>query len=131
MLLSIVILNFNTAPLTIQCIRSIKRHCTIPASDYEIIIVDNHSREEDVEKLTRECQGIPDSQSAHLPGSDALTTAAATPLHILLIISKLNTIRWRKHVGGQSGTRQIHVILEQRCPFDGRLHKTIMRYAGG
>ena len=68
MLLSIVILNFNTAPLTIQCIRSIKRHCTIPASDYEIIIVDNHSREEDVEKLTRECQGIPDSQSAHLPG---------------------------------------------------------------
>lgn len=132
MLLSIVILNFNTAPLTIQCIRSIKRHCTIPASDYEIIIVDNHSREEDVEKLTRECQGIPDSQSAHLPGSDALTTAAATPpLHILLIISKLNTIRWRKHVGGQSGTRQIHIILEQRCPFDGRLHKTIMRYAGG
>lgn len=92
MLLSIVILNFNTAPLTIQCIRSIKRHCTIPASDYEIIIVDNHSREEDVEKLTRECQGIPDSQSAHLPGSDALTTAAVTPPpHILLIISKLNT----------------------------------------
>lgn len=53
MLLSIVILTFNTAPLTIQCIRSIKRHCTIPASDYEIIIVDNHSREEDVEKLAR------------------------------------------------------------------------------
>lgn len=89
MLLSIVILNFNTAPLTIQCIRSIKRHCTIPASDYEIIIVDNHSREEDVEKLTRECQGIPYSQSAHLPGSDALTTTAVTP-YILFIISKLN-----------------------------------------
>ncbi|MEI3590123.1 MAG: glycosyltransferase [Alistipes ihumii] len=87
MLLSIVILNFNTAPLTIQCIRSIKRHCTIPASDYEIIIVDNHSREEDVEKLTRECQGIPDSQSAHLPGSDALTTAAATPPRIFYSLS--------------------------------------------
>ena len=79
MLLSIVILNFNTAPLTIQCIRSIKRHCTSPASDYEIIIVDNHSREEDVEKLTRDCQGIPDSQSAHLPGSDALRQQLPPP----------------------------------------------------
>ena len=132
MLLSIVILNFNTAPLTIQCIRSIKRHCTIPASDYEIIIVDNHSREEDVEKLTRECQGIPDSQSAHLPGSDALTTAAATPPAYFTHYQQIkHRIRWRKHVGGQSGTRQIHIILEQRCPFDGRLHKTIMRYGGG
>lgn len=87
MLLSIVILTFNTAPLTIQCIRSIKRHCTIPASDYEIIIVDNHSREEDVEKLTRECQGIPVFTERAPAGSDALTTTAAPPPRIFYSLS--------------------------------------------
>jgi GT2 family glycosyltransferase len=49
-LCSIVILNHNAAHATLRCLRSI--HRTTDFSDVEIIVVDNGSSKDDVEKLT-------------------------------------------------------------------------------
>lgn len=48
---SIVILNYNTPSLTINCIESIKENT--PFGDYEIIVVDNASKDDSVELLKR------------------------------------------------------------------------------
>lgn len=48
-MVSFIILNFNCSELTLKCVRSIIRH--IPR-DYEIIVVDNNSSEEDKAQLS-------------------------------------------------------------------------------
>ncbi|SDY06371.1 glycosyltransferase family 2 protein [Flavobacterium degerlachei] len=47
---SIIIINFNTAPLTIQAIKSIEKH-VISLENFEIIIVDNSSENSDYLEL--------------------------------------------------------------------------------
>jgi GT2 family glycosyltransferase len=42
--LSIIIPTYNTAPLTVRCIQTVLRHP--PSDSFEIIVVDNHSRDE-------------------------------------------------------------------------------------
>lgn len=61
---SIVILNYNTPSLTIDCIESIKEH-TYPGA-YEIILVDNASRDDSVELF----QNIPPEYNVRLIISD-------------------------------------------------------------
>ena len=49
MLVSFIILNYNSSTLTINCVTSIRRHI-LPES-YEIIVVDNRSRQEEQDRL--------------------------------------------------------------------------------
>ncbi|HEY5570953.1 MAG TPA: glycosyltransferase family 2 protein [Bacteroidales bacterium] len=49
MQLSIVILNYNTAPLALRCLATIRQY--LLESTYELIVIDNNSREEDYEIL--------------------------------------------------------------------------------
>jgi GT2 family glycosyltransferase len=49
MLVSIIIINFNTFELTCQCLESIKDH--VRDVPYEVVLVDNASREKDPEKF--------------------------------------------------------------------------------
>ncbi len=49
---AIIILNYNSSEETIECIKSLKKVDT-QNSDLKIIVVDNHSREEEVEKLKK------------------------------------------------------------------------------
>jgi GT2 family glycosyltransferase len=48
--LSFILLNFNNADYTVPCIRSIKETVTVP---YEIIVVDNASSDDSLEKLSQ------------------------------------------------------------------------------
>ena len=48
---SFIILNYNSATETINCVNSIFKH--YPKTDYEIIIVDNCSKEEDFQLLKK------------------------------------------------------------------------------
>lgn len=50
-MVSFIILNYNTADLTLDCIRSIREH--IKLKDYEIIVSNNASRPDDVVQLRR------------------------------------------------------------------------------
>jgi GT2 family glycosyltransferase len=51
--LSIVILNYNTADLTINCINSIKEQYNkeLENGDFQIVLVDNNSLDDSLEKL--------------------------------------------------------------------------------
>lgn len=51
---SIIILNYNTSALCLQCVESIRSH--IPGNTYELIIVDNHSNPEETDFLRRNVQ---------------------------------------------------------------------------
>lgn len=51
-MISIIIVNYNTPDLTISCIKSIIEHVRI---DFEIIVVDNHSCDDSIEKLKSNC----------------------------------------------------------------------------
>ncbi len=59
MQLSIIILNYNTSQLALRCIETIRQY--LPQNFYELIVIDNYSREEDYKRLE---QGI---------GSDKVT----------------------------------------------------------
>lgn len=52
--LSFILLNYNNADYTIPCIESIKRILRVP---HEIIVVDNGSTDDSVERLSR-CEGV-------------------------------------------------------------------------
>ena len=45
--ITIAVLNYNSDEYTIKCIASIKEHTKLPASDFEIVILDNGSKEFD------------------------------------------------------------------------------------
>ena len=51
-MVSIIILNYNSASYTLNCVESIHRH--IPKNLFEIIVVDNNSNDEDKKKLRNE-----------------------------------------------------------------------------
>lgn len=48
---SIVIVNFNTADITCECIESVVKHTK--GVDYEIIVIDNNSRDDSLKKLKK------------------------------------------------------------------------------
>ncbi len=50
--LSIIIVSFNTRDLTLECIRSVVR--TVKKSSYEIIVVDNDSKDDSVREIRKE-----------------------------------------------------------------------------
>lgn len=50
--LSIIIVNWNTKELTVQCLRSIVDNLSAPALHYEIIVVDNASSDSSVEAIS-------------------------------------------------------------------------------
>lgn len=52
---SIVIVNFNSANYSIECIRSVKEQTSV---SYEIIVVDNASTDDSVDVIRRNCKGI-------------------------------------------------------------------------
>lgn len=56
MQLSIVIINYNTFRLTVNCIQSIQK--TVTGLSYEIILIDNASVECDPDNFLKECSGI-------------------------------------------------------------------------
>lgn len=56
MLVSVIIINYNTYSITAQCIRSVIRHTR--GVDYEIILVDNASTERDPEDFLKEFPSI-------------------------------------------------------------------------
>lgn len=53
---SILILNYNTCRLTMDCIRSVYESDT--SFSYEIILIDNNSHDDSVEKISREFPGV-------------------------------------------------------------------------
>lgn len=55
MKVSIIILNYNTSRLTLNCINSIRKY--LPNDIYEIIVVDNTSQETDYQYLTKNLSG--------------------------------------------------------------------------
>ena len=52
MLFSVIILNYKTSRLTAQCLRSLFSNCA--RRDYEVIVVDNNSQDNSLEKLQGE-----------------------------------------------------------------------------
>lgn len=52
---SVIIVNYNTAKLTLDCIRSIRKYCTFDSKNFEIIVVDNDSKEDDKRELQLAC----------------------------------------------------------------------------
>jgi GT2 family glycosyltransferase len=54
--LSIIIVNWNSSEYLIQCLRSIRSN--VSSLTYEIIVVDNHSAPEDVEKIRAHADNI-------------------------------------------------------------------------
>lgn len=53
---SILILNYNTCRLTMDCIRSV--FDSVTNYSYEIILIDNHSHDDSVETISREYPGV-------------------------------------------------------------------------
>lgn len=51
-MVSFIILNYNTAPLVMDCIGSIRQH--VKGCDYEIVVVDNCSKQEDADWLRKQ-----------------------------------------------------------------------------
>lgn len=52
-ILSIIIVSYNTADITIDCLKSIKEDKGLKNIDYEIIIVDNDSKDDSLEKIKK------------------------------------------------------------------------------
>lgn len=52
-MLGIVILNYNNATQTLECLESLYEHC--PKGNYKVCVVDNASRKEDLQALKKGC----------------------------------------------------------------------------
>lgn len=52
-ILSIIIISYNTADITVQCLKSVLLDKGLQQMDYEIIIVDNNSHDDSVEKIKK------------------------------------------------------------------------------
>lgn len=59
--LSIIVINYNTSDYTIKCIASILQ-LTSSKLNYKIIVIDNHSKNEDLKKLETHFQQLNDSK---------------------------------------------------------------------
>ncbi len=53
---SIIVLNYNTCRLTMDCLRSV--YDSVTNFFYEIILIDNNSRDDSVERISREFPGV-------------------------------------------------------------------------
>lgn len=63
---SILIANYNTSQLTINCVESILKYCDFSRGDKEVIIIDDCSNEEQYKKLCRWLAGDYDNVTPHL-----------------------------------------------------------------
>ena len=93
MQLSIIIINYNTFRLTVNCIRSVREK--LDGLEYEIILVDNASAECDPEEFLRECPGIVLIKSATntgFAGGNNLGIANSRGTYILLLNSDTELI---------------------------------------
>lgn len=52
-ILSIIIVSYNTADITVDCLRSIKQDKGLKNIDYEIIVVDNDSKDDSIQKINK------------------------------------------------------------------------------
>ena len=66
---AVVIINYNTAQFTLECIQSVQEK-TSPEIDYEIVVVDNASEVEDYELLQK---GFPQDSHISLHRSEVNT----------------------------------------------------------
>jgi GT2 family glycosyltransferase len=87
---SIVILQYNNPQLTVQCIESLKEHCTIP---HEIILVDNDSDDPKARNLGKKLRGIRFVQNETNEGfSKGNNTGAAIAEGSILLFLNNDTI---------------------------------------
>lgn len=93
MQLSIIIINYNTFRLTVNCIRSIREKLT--GLEYEIVLVDNASAECDPDDFLKECPGIKlikSETNTGFAGGNNLGIANSTGDYILLLNSDTELI---------------------------------------
>ena len=93
MQLSIIIINYNTFRLTVNCIRSIREK--LEGLGYEIVLVDNASAECDADDFLKACPGIKlikSETNRGFAGGNNLGIAHATGGHILLLNSDTELI---------------------------------------
>ena len=79
MKLSVIIVNFNGAKLTLACVASIRAH--IPSIPYEIIVVDNQSSDREGEALKRqlpECTIVLSEKNVGFGGANNLGASRAS-----------------------------------------------------
>ena len=55
-MVSFIILNYNTPQVTKQCLDSIEKNCD--GQEYEVIVVDNHSTEDNYKALVSFMGGV-------------------------------------------------------------------------
>lgn len=91
MQLSFIILNYNTADLTCQCIASIRRH--VAAADYEVIVVDNCSGADDVARLQQtlpqDCLLVRSRQNLGFGGGNMLGAGSANGRYLCFLNSDI------------------------------------------
>ncbi len=93
MQLSIIIINYNTFQLTVNCIRSVREK--LEGLEYEIVLVDNASAEHNPDEFLQECTGIVLVKSATntgFAGGNNLGIAHSRGEYILLLNSDTELI---------------------------------------
>ena len=93
MQLSIIIINYNTFQLTVNCIRSVREKLT--GIHYEIVLVDNASVERDADDFLKECPGIvliKSETNTGFAGGNNLGISHAKGEYILLLNSDTELI---------------------------------------
>ncbi|TPW26573.1 glycosyltransferase [Martelella alba] len=83
---SILIVNWNASALTLECIRQIWQHTE--GHTYEIVIVDNGSAKDDVERLSKAIPGIsfiPIGANRFFGEANNIAAESATGKHIVLL----------------------------------------------
>lgn len=84
-ILSIIILNWNTADLLLACLRSIQTHVTL---DYEVIVVDNNSSDDSVAQVRVQFPRVrllPQSANLGFSRGNNVGLAAANAPYMLLL----------------------------------------------
>lgn len=77
--MSVVIVNYGTADLTLKCVESIKRWNVVDVND--IVVVDNGSRDDSVAMLAREMSGVKLINSGRNSGFAAGVNIGAAEVH--------------------------------------------------
>jgi len=83
-LTSIILVSYNQINYTLECIQSVKNHTKV---DYEIIVVDNNSSDDTVEKLIKDpdIKLIQNKENLGFPNAVNIGIKAAAGKHILIL----------------------------------------------
>ncbi|MAT89111.1 MAG: glycosyl transferase [Flavobacteriaceae bacterium] len=87
---SIIIINYNTADYTLQCVSAVQQH-THPDISYKIIVVDNASEEADYQHLKKNLPALPNIQligsstNTGFGGGNMLGVEKATGSYLLFL----------------------------------------------